>query len=78
MKKSSITAEEMRDAYIKHSRRKMSDPDIHHNMNEPLTSNTPRSQAISIPPAANTATMSPIASPHSGNSEGMYCNVKNV
>lgn len=77
MKKTSITAEEMRDAYNKHSRRKMSDPDIHHLQNEPISSTTPRSQAITIPPGHVLGSnippaLSPVASPQSGNSEGMY------
>lgn len=80
MKKNSITAEEMRDAYNKHSRRKMSDPDIHHNLqNETISSTTPRSQAITIPPGHLPGSnippvLSPVASPQSGNSEGMYLN----
>lgn len=45
----------------------MSDPDIHHNLNE--SPGTGRSQAISIP-SNNIQSTSPVVSPHSGNSEG--------
>lgn len=71
MKKTSVTAEDMRESFAKHARRKMSDPDIHHNINEPTVSPASvRSQAISIPPSNNSQPVSPVVSPHSANSEG--------
>lgn len=70
MKKTSVTAEDMRESFIKHARRKMSDPDIHHNPPETVSPASTRSQAISIPPSNHLPTSSPIVSPHSITSDG--------
>lgn len=69
-KKSSVTPEEMRESFTRQARRKMSDPDIHHNINDQVAVGSGRSQAISIPPHNTLSSISPIVSPHSGISEG--------